>query len=107
MDIDNNIRITKLIDVYGELLTDKQLQICQMYYFDNLTLAEIGEVLQISRQAVNDCIEKSTKNLNEFELKIGKINLIENIDNQLKALAKKYNDNSLTKDIFEILDHIE
>lgn len=107
MDIDNNIRITKLIDVYGELLTDKQLQICQMYYFDNLTLAEIGEVLQISRQAVNDCIEKSTKNLNEFELKIGKINLIENIDNQLKTLAKKYNDNSLTKDIFEILDHIE
>ncbi len=107
MDIDNNIRVTKLIDVYGELLTDKQLQICQMYYFDNLTLAEIGEVLQISRQAVSDCIEKSTKNLNEFELKIGKIKLIENINNQLKTLAKKYNDNSLTKDISSIIDHME
>ena len=41
MTIENNLKIIKLIDTYGKLLTDKQLEIISNYYFDNLTLSEI------------------------------------------------------------------
>lgn len=107
MDIDNNFKIGRLIDAYGDLLTDKQMQICKLYYFDNLTLAEIGQVLGISRQAVNDCIEKCTKNLIDIEEKIGKIKLLENIVDRLKFLDEKYKNSNLTKDIQDIINNID
>lgn len=107
MDIDSNIRLIRLFDIYGQLLTDKQQCICKMYFFDNLTLAEIGENLSVSRQAINDCIEKSSRNLEQFELKIGKLKLQENIRNKLLALDKKYTNSNLIKDILDILEDID
>ena len=76
MDIDSSLKIGRLLDTCGDLLTTKQMQICKYYFFENLTLAEIGQILGISRQAVNDCIEKSTKMLNVFEDKVGKPPLV-------------------------------
>ncbi len=107
MDIDSNLKITRLIDTYGRLLTTKQLSICQMYFFDNLTLAEIGEVLEVSRQAINDCIEKSTKNLMDFEDKIGKLKLLDNINCSLNNLKDKYKNSNLTEDINKIIDNLD
>ena len=107
MDIDSNFRITRLLDTYGQLLTDKQLKICQMYFYDNLTLAEIGENLEVSRQAINDCIEKSTRNLEDIESKVGKIKLIDSIKDNLYSLDKKYRDSNLTKDIDKIINDID
>ena len=61
MTLDNNLRIIKLIDSYGKMLTNKQYDIMTNYYFDNLSLSEIGDNFGISRQAVGDCINKSIK----------------------------------------------
>ena len=71
MSFEDNLEKVKLIDTYGRLLTDKQYKIISEYYFDNLSLAEIGENYGISRQAVSDSITKSLKSLQSFENILG------------------------------------
>lgn len=111
MDIDNNLKMTILIDTYGELLTNKQLDICKLYYFDNLSLAEIGELQSISRQAVNDALEKSKTLLEMYEQKIGKVRLIASVSQSLKGLEKKLKTtkdiDNLTKDINKIINNLD
>ena len=99
MSIENNLKIIKLIDIYGDLLTTKQLKIMKDYYFENLSLVEIAENLQISRQAVRDSISKSLKILDNYENVVGKIKSNENIITNLKNLLKLSNDEKLTREI--------
>jgi predicted DNA-binding protein YlxM (UPF0122 family) len=106
MTIENNLKIIKLIDTYGKLLTDKQLEIISDYYFDNLTLSEIGENFGISRQAVNDCITKSVKLLNEYEEKLNIIESMSKLKFDLENLKSNFtNDDDLNK-ITKIIDSL-
>ena len=84
MTLDNNLRIIKLIDCYGKLLTDKQYDIMSNYYFDNLSLSEIGDNFGISRQAVSDCINKSIKILENFEDKLSIVAIHSEISDKLE-----------------------
>ena len=52
-----------LLDIYGELLTEKQQDILDLYYNENLSLAEIAEEVKVTRQAVRDSIVKGEKKL--------------------------------------------
>ncbi len=61
--MDKNVEIGLLCDIYGELLTDNQQNILDLYYNNNLSLAEIAEELNITRQAVKDSIQKGEKKL--------------------------------------------
>ena len=56
-----------LYDFYGELVTDKQRDAYHMYYCDDMSLAEIGERLGISRQAVNFSIKQARRGFEEYE----------------------------------------
>lgn len=62
-----------LYDFYGELLTDKQRDIFESYYAEDLSFQEIGENLSISKQAVSDMLKRTEKQLNKFEDKIGAV----------------------------------
>lgn len=66
-----NLEYGILLDVYGCLLTDKQLEVMDLYYNDDLSLSEIGEQYGISRQGVHDSIKRSEAALDEFESKLG------------------------------------
>ena len=61
--MEKNVEIGILCDIYGELLTEKQQNILDLYYNDNLSLAEVAEELGITRQAVKDSIAKGEKKL--------------------------------------------
>lgn len=61
--MDKNVQIGLLCDIYGELLTEKQQNILDLYYNQNLSLAEIAEEVRITRQAVKDSIAKGEKRL--------------------------------------------
>lgn len=61
---------TLLFDFYGELLTDKQKRIYELYHLDDLSLAEIGEEMGISRQGVFDALKRCHHQLNYFEEKL-------------------------------------
>ena len=66
-----DLNYSVLLDIYGALLTDKQRQIMELYYNEDLSLSEIGEQFGISRQGVHDSIKRSEQALDEFESKLG------------------------------------
>lgn len=60
----------QLFDAYGELLTEHQREICELYYMCDLSLAEIAEQKGVSRQSVSDTLAKSRALLEEYEEKL-------------------------------------
>ena len=63
----DRLKYINLYDYYGELLTEKQKEYFEDYYFDNLTLAEIAENLEVSRNAVHKQLKETEKNINYEE----------------------------------------
>lgn len=60
-----------LMDFYGSLLTENTLEVMNLYYSEDMSLAEIGETLGISRQGAHSFITKGKQQLLEFEEKLG------------------------------------
>jgi predicted DNA-binding protein YlxM (UPF0122 family) len=71
---DKIVQITLLFDFYGQLLTEKQIEIIDMYYNNDLSLSEIAEQQEISRQGVYDTLKRAEKTLAEYEAKLGLVN---------------------------------
>lgn len=63
-----------LYDFYGNLLTDKMQRALESYLMDDLSLAEIAEAENISRQGVYDTIRRAIKTLHGYEDKLGLVN---------------------------------
>lgn len=70
-DIEKNIRVSTLLDYYGAMLTEKQRNFIELYYNEDLSLAEIAEHESISRQGVRDSIKHGEQILFELEDKLG------------------------------------
>ena len=66
-------RMTMLFDFYGELLTERQKEFFDLYYNEDLSLAEIAENAGISRQGVRDVIVRAENYMTEIEDKTGLI----------------------------------
>ena len=64
--MDDILQLTLLYDFYGELLTEKQKQVYELHYQNDLSLTEIGEELSISRQAVRDQLKRTEKILLDY-----------------------------------------
>ena len=64
------IRLGRLYDVYGPLLTAKQQSCMELYFCDDLSLAEIAAELDVSRQAVHDLIHRVEQILERYETKM-------------------------------------
>ena len=77
-----------LLDFYGELLTDKQRECCDLHYNEDLSLGEIAEQLGISRQAVWDNIRRGEGSLAEIESKTGLIRRFSGNREKLDALSE-------------------
>ena len=89
-----HVRIGILLDIYGSLLTNRQLQILNTYYNEDMSLSEIAEEFDISRQGVLDNDKKGEKKLLEFE---EKLHILENQENRKSKIDKVLN--TLSKDI--------
>ena len=88
--MDNKILyLNNLYDYYGELLTDKQQEYFEDYYFNNLTLAEIAENNDISRNAIHKQIKEAETKLEMFEEKLELLHKKEQIKNIIKNLDDK------------------
>lgn len=66
-----SLELTILFDFYGDILTEKQRELFDLYYNEDLSLAEIAEHLGITRQGVRDSIVRSEEILRNFEAKLG------------------------------------
>lgn len=75
--------INYLFDFYGKLLSEKQYLVIELYYLHDLSLSEIGEQLDVSRQGVFDILKRAENKLYDYEDKLGLVNKF-NVNN-LKA----------------------
>lgn len=107
MELEENIKICNLIDVYGGLLTSKQLEIVRLYYYDNLSLAEIGDILKITRQAVNYSIKQTLILLENFEDKIKFCDKKQKLINLIDSMQDKCIDSGEQKRLDKILNKIK
>lgn len=86
-----DMSVTMLYDFYGDMLTDKQKEAIELYYNEDLSLAEIAEPLGISRQGVRDNIKRGEKQLMELEEKLGLVKRFmqigEKLDDALNLLS--------------------
>ena len=68
---EKDLTISFLLDFYGEVLTERKKEVLDMYYNEDLSLAEIADQIGISRQGVRDLIKKAEEELLFLEEKLG------------------------------------
>ena len=108
--MEKNVEISILSELYGKLLTEKQYEFIDDYYNNDLSLSEIAENNNITRQAVRDIIKKGEKKLFEYEEKLefmkrtlNQEKKIEKVLSELTKIQKNYSD----KQISNVLESIK
>lgn len=96
--MENRIYLTMLYDIYGDLLTEKERKYFEAYYFDNLSLGEISENMDVSRNAVHKSIKLVIEKLNEFESKLH----LKEKNEILSKIINSINDEELKEKLNEI-----
>lgn len=84
---EKNLMIGVLLDFYGELLTDRKRLALDMYYNEDLSLAEIASEMGISRQGVRDMIKKAQDELVFYESKLGLAKKFSDTEKEITVLA--------------------
>lgn len=98
MEMDKEIYLCSLFDYYGELLTEKQKNFFEDYYFNNLSLAEIAENNGSSRNAIHKQIKETENKLIAYEDKLKLCQKYEEIKEIIKDLP-----DSIKEQIEELL----
>lgn len=79
-------RMTMLFDFYGEVLTPRQKEFFDLYYNEDLSLAEIAENYGISRQGVRDVIVRAEAIMTDLEDKTGLMKRFILMQQQVQAI---------------------
>lgn len=101
--MEEKINLSILLSLYGNLLTETQRKYMELYYNEDLSLSEIGDNENITRQAVRTILVKSKKKLQEYEKKLNFMQKEKNI----KILIEKMEKTELTKKEQELLNKIK
>jgi predicted DNA-binding protein YlxM (UPF0122 family) len=115
--LSKDMKYIPLMDCYGSLLTEKQQNAMELYYYDDLSLSEIAEHTQTTRQGVHDNIRRAENYLTELEDKLGfveKSNRLNEVFNSIEVQSKKMlslsKDNSIdvvniAEDIYQLVEN--
>ena len=107
MELLDKIYIGKLIDIYGNLLTSKQLSALSGYCYNDLSLTEIAENEEITRQAAYDLVLKAKNSLEKYESVVGKYEMLERVKKELGSILETTKDESVLKRINKIIENLE
>ena len=77
---------TFLFDFYGELLTERQRQVYTSVVFEDYSLSEVAEELNISRQGVHDMVRRCDRALEGYEEKLHLVEKFVNIRGQVQKI---------------------
>ncbi len=98
-----DLSVVLLLDYYGGLLPEKQRRLVEYYYCDDLSLAEISESEDITRQGARDSIVRAVKKLYEYEDKVGFVKKHDGV----KRLFQKYDTDKSDKNLTALKKAIE
>lgn len=107
--MEDRIIISILLDLYGNLLTNKQKNIMELYFNEDLSLSEIAEINDTSRQATYDLIKRCHKMLYDYEEKlhlhkknIDKENHIKEIFSEIDYILNEIDNKEVQKKLINI-----
>ena len=95
----DNFYLINLYDIYGELLTSKQKEYFEDYYFDNLSLKEISENYNVSRNAIYNSLKDVEEKLINYEDKLE----IYKKNEEIKRIIKKINDKKIKEELERVI----
>ncbi|MCK5761706.1 MAG: hypothetical protein KAH16_02275 [Candidatus Izimaplasma sp.] len=98
--LDKAIEVIEIYDIYQDLLTDKQKEYMESYYYNNYSITEIAENFEVSRNAIFDQLKRTTKKLYDYENKL-------ELRQKNKSRRKIFKRISEEKDLTNILDLVE
>lgn len=107
--MEKKVEVSMLCQIYGKLLTKKQLEILDDYYNNDLSLSEIAENNQITRQAVRDIIKKGENKLFDLEEKLSFMKKTMEQEKKLQDIMtelSKIEPNISDKKVEKILEHV-
>lgn len=87
MEMEKNIEISLLLDFYSGLLKPDAAQMIDLYYNEDLSLAEIASQTGITRQGVRDRIKRCEQNLFELEEKLGMLKRFRELEQGLDRIT--------------------
>ena len=109
---EKNLRLSVLFDAYGSLLTSDQQNMFDLYYNEDLSLAEVADEMGITRQGVRDSIEKAKTQLATYEEKLGLAakfreigKTLDDIIPRLEAIAKT--SDSVDEELSDIIKKVK
>ncbi|SER54735.1 putative DNA-binding protein [Psychrobacillus sp. OK032] len=105
--IEKTTRMNFLFDFYQALLTDKQRSYMQLYYLDDLSLGEIAEEYDISRQAVYDNIRRTEAMLEEYEEKLNLFTKFEKRQETIDDLLLVVKDQSSEETLIQLINQLK
>ena len=108
--MNDHIKLSILVEIYGKLLTKKQQDVLNDYYNKDLSLSEIAENNNISRQGVRDLIKKGENKLFDYEEKLNIMKKMQQTDETIQNVLiklSKIRENSSDKQIEKILNEVQ
>ena len=102
--MEKKVEISILLEIYGNLLTEKQKEYMNYYYNEDLSLSEIAENDGITRQAVMRILQKSSKKLEEYEQKLQIMEKQKQIKKNIEELRKELKQNKKLDNIENLLN---
>lgn len=101
--MEKSIEVSMLLELYGKLLTNTQADTVDLYYNQNLSLGEIAEELNITRQGVRKNLVYAEKKLFDFEKKLGFLKQKLENDEIIKEVIKSLDDDVLKDKLSKLL----
>lgn len=101
--MEKNIHISMLLEIYGKLLTEKQYDVIDLYYNQNLSLSEIAEEENITRQGVRKNLVDAENKLFDYEEKLLILKQKQQREEIVKELIKETEDVSFKEKLQKLL----
>ncbi len=86
--LDELVHLSLLYDFYGELLSEHKKRIFEDYVLNDLSLGEIADELNISRQGVHDMVKRCTQELRFYEDKLSLVRRFTSIKHKLNKIKE-------------------
>ncbi len=84
---EKDMKVSLLLDFYGDILSERRREIMEMYYNEDMSLSEIAEIAGISRQGVRDSVKKSESELLRLEDSLGLIKRFTKLKGEIETIA--------------------
>ncbi len=106
MDIAKKVELIALYEIYGNSLTQNQQQVIDFCVLQDLSLREVSDLLNISRQAVKYTLDNAVQSMLKLEQELKVLYKFRNLKQKLTNLLKSTNDNIIKQQINNILEEL-